>query len=83
MSSLSIMSKRIKIHQYQAEIGNVDEENVVIFRDVTFMSVTVIIQDFLSEVTLEFLINAPVRLLIFDQFSHQYVLIRTSTFIIY
>ena len=36
MSSLSIMSKRIKIHQYQAEIGNVDEENVVIFRDVTF-----------------------------------------------
>ena len=47
MSSLSIMSKRIKIHQYQAEIGNVDEENVVIFRDVTFMSVTVVIQDFL------------------------------------
>ena len=47
MSSLSIMSKRIKIHQYQVEIGNVDEENVVIFRDVTFMSVTVIIQDFL------------------------------------
>ena len=46
MSSLSIMSKRIKIHQYQVEIGNVDEENVVIFRDVTFMSVTVIIQDF-------------------------------------
>ena len=45
------MSKRIKIHQYQAEIGNVDEENAVIFRDVTFMSVTVIIQDSHSEVT--------------------------------
>ena len=33
--------------------------------------------------TLEFLINVPVRLLIFEQFSHQYALIRTSTFIFY
>ena len=33
--------------------------------------------------TLEFLINVPVRLLISDQFSHQYALIRTSTFIFY
>ena len=33
--------------------------------------------------TLEFLINIPVRLLIFDQFSHQYGLIRTSTFVFY
>ena len=31
--------------------------------------------------TLEFLINALVCLLIFDQFSHQYALIWTSTFI--
>ena len=33
--------------------------------------------------TLKFLINVPVRLLIFEQFSHQYALIRTSTFIFY
>ena len=33
--------------------------------------------------TLEFLINVPVRLLISDQFSHQYVLIRTSMFILH
>ena len=33
--------------------------------------------------TLEFLINALVCLLIFDQFSHQYALIWTSTFIFY
>ena len=33
--------------------------------------------------TLEFLINVPVCLLILEQFSHQYALIRTSTFIFY
>ena len=33
--------------------------------------------------TLDFLINVPVHLLIFEQFSHQYALIRTSTFILH
>ena len=36
----------------------------------------------LLPITLEFLINVPVRLLIFDNFSHQYILIWTSTFIL-
>ena len=37
----------------------------------------------LHKCTLEFLINVPVRLLISDQLSQQYALIRTSTFIFY
>ena len=42
-----------------------------------------ILNTLLKKYTLEFLINVPVRLLISDQFSHQYALIRTSTFIFY